>query len=192
MLRVAEQAGSVWKPCTLASSAAGMFKLCSLATAAVQTLAESTAFPLYDLDIPIVGMLSCVSCMLSHSGSEKGSGYTYKRENGVLKSEQQCGCVAAPGPSRVTSCYVVYARQAEAFHLWHRVVRDAAELERAGASLAVQLQSGRARSCLKAWQEHCLQKQMHQRVLTRLRSHKAHSKLNTTFQAWSSYVAHFR
>ncbi len=83
-------------------------------------------------------------------------------------------------------------RQADAFQAWVYVVRDAAALEQRGLALSVQLHHRRMHSCLQAWRLHRLQKQAHSRMLMRLLNKKAHSRLNSSFCAWSRYVTNFR
>ena len=89
-------------------------------------------------------------------------------------------------------CEWLAHRQAAAFQAWRGAVVDAAMREQGATSLAVQLQDCRMHSWLRAWQLHCLQKQTHARILQRLLSNKAQSRLNSTFQAWNSYVVNIR
>jgi hypothetical protein len=83
-------------------------------------------------------------------------------------------------------------RQADAFQAWVCMVRDAAALEQRGLALSIQMHHRRMHSYLQAWRLHCLQKQAHSRMLMRLLNKKAQSRLNSSFCAWSSYVANFR
>lgn len=85
-----------------------------------------------------------------------------------------------------------FCRSAAALHAWHQVVKQSKSLHQISSSLAVQLQQRSMQRCLQAWQIHCLQKQTHRRLLVRLCRTKAQSRLNSTFQAWRSYVANFR
>ena len=110
----------------------------------------------------------------------------------TLRTQAWKACCTAALHMNVYEQPVGGCRQAEAFQAWLGVVRGAAALEQAGATLAVQLQHRRLHTWLKAWHLHCLHKQMHERMLTRLLSSKAQSRLSGTFHAWSGYVASFR
>ena len=65
-------------------------------------------------------------------------------------------------------------------------------MQQASSSLAVKFQQQKAHSCLRAWQAHCLEKQMHKRLVVRLIINKAQARLGSAFHAWSNYVANFR